>query len=86
MPTMPEKAYIKRILPPAYQKDHWQDRLGIDFGEGCYEEISKKVLRKINNLLEDNKWSKTELWMLETLKKSESEMPDWVSEIKPKTE
>ncbi len=31
MPALPVKNYIERILPPAYQKDHWQDRLSWRF-------------------------------------------------------
>jgi hypothetical protein len=77
---MPTQYYIKRILPPEHQRQHWQERLGIDLGEGCYDNLCKKVLKNILQLLGDEKWSSTERWMLETLRDSEKELPEWVAE------
>ena len=79
IPRLPEKAYIRRVLPPEWQRDYWQDRLGMDISDGCYEEICRKVAAQLINLLRDEKWTPTERWMLETLRDSEKPAPDWVS-------
>jgi len=81
-PAMPEKSYIKRVLPHEHQRDHWQDRLGMDLSEGCYETLCGKVLKQIVRLLNDDKWNSTERWMLETLRDSEKAVPKWVAEIR----
>jgi len=77
-PKMPEQTYIKRVLPPEHQRGHWQERLGLDLSEGCYAELCLTVLKHIIRLLNDEKWSSTERWMLETLWDSEGPTPDWV--------
>ena len=79
-PSMPTQTYIKRILPPSYQRDHWQERLGIDISEWCYDTLCGRALKRIPNLLKDEKWSSTERWILETLRDSESTAPGWVAE------
>jgi hypothetical protein len=80
-PEMPERSYINRVLPPWCQRNHWQDRLGIDISSGCYEDICEVVGNQILNLLKEKKWSATERWMLETLRDSKKQPPEWVSEI-----
>ena len=85
-PEMPNKAYINRVLPPPHQRKHFQERLGFDISDGCYESIIKKALEQIRNLLNVTKWSSTELWMLETLALSTKKPPKWVAEIVSKTD
>jgi len=77
---MPTQTHIKLILPPPYQRDHWQERLGIDISKGCYDTLCSRELKRITNLLKDEKWTSTERWILETLRDSESSVPEWVSE------
>ena len=81
-PVLPEKNYIKRVLPPEHQRDHWQERLGMDLSEGCYEHLCKIVFKQVLNLLKDEKWSSTERWMLETLRDSKKPEPEWVEEVR----
>ena len=81
IPCLPKKTYITRVLPQEWQRDYYQERLGIDLSEGCYNEICEKVIKKIVNLLRDDKWTPTELWRLEALRDSIKPVPDWVSEI-----
>ena len=78
---LPEKTYIKRILPPPWQRAHYQERLGMDISQGCYATICKQVLKQILQLLKDEKWTPTERWMLETLRTSEQEPPAWVIKL-----
>jgi len=85
-PEMPNKAYINRVLPPAHQRKHFQERFGFDISDGFYESIVQKTLKQIRNLLIDTKWSSTELWMLETLALSTKKPPKWVAEIVSKTD
>ena len=86
VPLTPGKVYIRRILPPAWQRDHWQDRLGMDISDGCYDEICKTVRQEIDRLLNDEKWTSTERWMLETLRDSKKEPPTWVADLRKKDE
>ena len=85
-PKLPEHTYIKRILPPAHQREHWQERLGMDISAGCYEDLCGKVLKQIINLLRDEKWTSTERWMLETLRDSEKPAPEWVEKYREERE
>ena len=80
-PTMPEKNYINRVVPHEHQRYYWQDRLGIDLSDGCYNELCTKVFKQVVNLLREEKWSSTERWMLETLRNSKKPAPGWVSDI-----
>ena len=83
MPTLPERNFIRRVLPPMWQKNHWQERLGIRFGDGCYETIFESLLPKIAQLLGDSKWSTTERWMMETLRDNwKAKLPQWVTDIR----
>ena len=82
MPCLPDKYYIRRVVPHGHQRAHWQERLGLDLSRGCYDELCSKVLKHIIRLLGDEKWSSTERWMLETLRDSENPAPDWVNGIK----
>ena len=86
IPEMPEQFYIKRVLPQPHQRQHWQDRLGMDLSNGCYEDVCSKVLKQVLNLLKDDKWSNTERWMLETLRDSGKDAPEWVAEIHKEAE
>jgi len=79
---MPEETHISRVLPDCWQRQHWQDRLGIDLQGGCYEELCGLVLKQIGRLLRDDKWSATERWMLETLRDSEDPPPEWVQRVR----
>ena len=81
-PNLPEKHYIKRVLPQAWQREYFQDRLGMDISNGCYDQICLSVGKKLVNLLKDDKWTSTEKWMIETLRDSGKELPGWVKEIK----
>ena len=82
IPTLPDKYYIRRVVPHEHQRDHWQERLGLDLSDGCYDALCSKVLKHIIRLLRDEKWSSTERWMLETLRDSEKPAPSWVNSIK----
>ena len=85
-PAMPEKNYIRRVVPHEHQRDYWQDRLGIDLSDGCYDELCIKVFKQVSNLLREDKWSSTERWMLETLRDSENPAPGWVNDLLSKKE
>jgi hypothetical protein len=77
----PEKTYINRVVPATWQREYYQGRLGMDISSGCYDVLCGKVLKRIVHLLQDEKWTPTERWMLETLRDSEKEPPTWVTEI-----
>jgi hypothetical protein len=79
--NQPGKCYIKRVLPAEWQRQYYQERLGMDISQGCYPYITRKVLKEILALLKDDKWTPTERWMFETLRNSEKPAPDWVNEI-----
>ena len=82
MPKLPERSYIRRVLPHEWQRDYYQERLGMDISDGCYDEICRAVYKQIVNLLRDEKWTSTERWMLETLRDSKKELPDWAVEVR----
>jgi len=85
MPTLPEMHYINRVLPHLWQRDYWQERLGMEL-DGCYASLCKSIKPKLHSLLKDDKWSSTERWMLETLANSEKPAPEWVSEKREEQE
>jgi len=78
---MTGKNYIKRVLPPEHQREHWQERLGMDLSEGCCDHLCEVVLKQVLTLLKDEKWSSTERWMLETLRDSKKPAPGWTEEV-----
>ena len=65
-PSMPkaESILVSRVLPPAWQREYWGDRLGVDVS-GCYDAIISRL--DLHALLLLDKWTRTERWMLETL-------------------
>jgi len=64
MPSVFGKMTHRRILPPSWQRDHWGERLGVDTS-GCYDEIIARL--DVHELLKQDKWTRTERWMLESL-------------------
>lgn len=81
MPALPTQAYIGRVYPPNWQKDHWQARFGINIDEIIHdEEIQPGLLQRIKMLLKEGRWSSTERWMLEILRDSNDEVPMWIIE------
>ncbi len=52
----------------------------MDISNGCYDALCFRVLKKVINLLKDDKWTSTERWMLETLRDSKREPPEWVAD------
>ena len=80
IPKLPADYYVKFLMPPAWQKEHYQERLGFAL-KGCYEEIKKELGKKVFTLLNDEKWLPVERIMLECIRDSEKDCPSWVSEI-----
>ena len=61
----------KRVLPPAWQCEYWQERLAgiVEFNaDSCYDSILKALIPKLDDVLAMDKWTSTERWMLESLK------------------
>jgi hypothetical protein len=69
MPKIGGKIKIRRVLPPAWQRQYWDKRLGINTTHLCYDEIIEKlILPNLNDWLALDKWTETERWMLESLR------------------
>ena len=69
--SMPKAKEIKckRVLPPAWQREYWGDRLGIDTSSPkCYDQIIDEIKPHLDEWLKLDKWTPTERWMLESLK------------------
>lgn len=79
-PRLPSKFYIKLMMPPSWQRKHYQQRLGFEL-HGCYDEIRKKVGRNIFKLLKDDKWLPVERLMLESIRDYDKTPPAWVLEL-----
>jgi hypothetical protein len=79
-PKIPEKFYIRSIMPQAWQREHYQERLGFEV-VGCYAQIRKDIGKKVFNLLKDDKWLPIEKMMLERIRDYDRPAPEWVAEI-----
>ena len=87
MPTLPAQNFIRRVLPPEWQQQHWSKRLNMRFSNGCYDSICKDVLAKMPTLLRRRCWSETERWILETLRDNwKADTPDWVVKLEAERE
>lgn len=66
--SMPKAKSIKckRVLPKAWQRDYWGERLGISM-DGCYDDIIARIMPVLDEWLKLDKWTSTERWMLELL-------------------
>ena len=73
-PRIKGRWFHRRILPPAWQRDYWAKRLGVDM-TGCYDEIIARL--DVDDMLTQDKWTPTERLMLESLKLADKPVPDW---------
>ena len=80
IPKIPEKHYIRSIMPAEWQEDHYIERLGFVLS-GCYEEIRKTLGEKVFSLLEEEKWLPIERMMLERIRDYDLPQPEWVAEV-----
>jgi len=57
MPTVGGTMSVNHILPPAWQRSHWAERLGVEL-VGCYGELITMLQPELPRLLAMDKWSK----------------------------
>lgn len=60
-----KKIECKIVLPPCKDRDHWEERLGLDCS-GDEVEALKRNTPKLKKLLGKKCWSKTERWMIQS--------------------
>lgn len=80
MPNLPEKRFVRLVMPQAWQRAHYRERLGFEL-HGCYKEIREKVGRQVFALLKNEKWLPIERWMLECIRDYEKDAPQWVLDL-----
>lgn len=68
MPDVVGRMEIDLVLPPEWQRGHWEKRLGMELG-GCYADIVEKIAPHLEDRLRYGEWSETEWWILETAQK-----------------
>jgi len=85
-PDVTGRFFHRLILPQEWQRAHWQERLGLDLGSGCYDEIVALVLPELPRLLRRKCWSSTERLILESLRLAVLDEPAWVTEMRASKE
>jgi hypothetical protein len=60
-----KKIECEIVLPPCSDRDHWEERLGLDCS-GDEVEALKRNTPKLKKLLGKKCWSKTERWMIQS--------------------
>jgi len=80
-PVVNGKFFHRRVFPQAWQREYWQERLGMDISDGCYNTIIAAIMPELPKLLRRKTWTPTERWMLESLRLVNAEAPEWVEKM-----